>query len=68
MKLAIAGLVCLLLPMSGVTVIEKIVIYIAAVTVIHILTTQDEEPEEDDFARFLDEITLPGKEHTLRRG
>lgn len=62
----IAGLICLLIPTSTFSTVQKIVMFLAVVTIIHLLTMRENDPE-DEFRSFLEDITLPGKEHTLRR-
>lgn len=62
----IAGLICLLIPTSTFSTVQKVILFLAVVTVIHLLTMREDDPE-DDFRSFLEDITLPGKEHTLRR-
>lgn len=64
---AIAGLICLLLPTSSFSVAQKVTLFLAVFTLIRMTVTISENDEEDDFREFLEDITLPGKEHTLRR-
>ncbi len=64
---ALAGLICLLLPTATFTVAQKVTLFLAVFTLIRMTVTIREDVEEDDFREFLEDITLPGKEHTLRR-